>query len=1060
MGSTTKTRGGTDQAVPTKPPTRSPQTSKATENVDLTTYSDKELSSLAHKIVTSNNTDVSEAQMLSNNSLYTKIIAEQNRRNTTSEAPGDVNNETIEVEFNVDDEKNPMGYTNMDDYMHGVGIPYGNAWSQTRKEIGPDATLLLSKMLHGITIGMKSSSIQGFANDFVKLVAESDANAMNEQEARMIINNASRQYTVHTMDRLTRSAPEQGISEKLSKFLDVSVGSLDLLGLSAFTMALNLSDLMSSHSSTASAIPESGRDALKQEMLKKGLGIDHASAARSTMLVFVAAVIAGIRTQTVQYRDPQNVPVEDQKDFEQILSILEEHQNPAQVLDSLAYIKDPLSTIGGKIGDLITFLSNIGGGSGSGSGSGSGIGNATDVRPTAGNNTATNATQPSGPSTSTSTADPNKPPPPTPPPPVPNDPDDEKMGPRGPPKNPNQPPGGQGGPSRNALEEAKGPSDELRSAAASALSSGGERKKELFPKTLLEQQILCKRIKVTNRALSEFLSSPDFILFESEVDKGTVRDRPEVESKLDVGFDDDDSYQDPSLLLSSKSEMLASRISDVKDRCGQLDEMVNTLIKASSGDIYPQNGFKKRKNKKDAERSIRANKKHYKDSLKAAFKRADLPAILGASYSKKKNKKNATFHAKTVRQFTMRFFGALLERESMEKGKALSLRNMVDSDDRGAVMSSDNMSMHSALQSVWTIVYKIQENMGSLLVEVVKAIHVGGGGNLLQSNLCVHVIDLLENVKRILPFSTLTSPEEGKNAYGVGKDVTGGGGGDGGGAVNPAGLLGEVNKPAEFLGGLKDMMNGGGDGNGKPDVTQMLQYLGLIANPQLNAPAADGVSDARLQLRPNFIELGGASVRKTREDAILDELLWNSFDHVDPNGYLGERNKIYRDHLRNEQLRYKAPLWCGSTFEPNHGIFPLNLALQTVRPPIVFKEGLRQKLKRCKRTIKSRSRKLQAKEILNGDLNIATPSSGLPHRKPTPFNFKNDNRFDLYPNKEPAGIYLNKRGFKSALGDETWNFPFEKSKRQRGSGRRTTRGSILPPQRAAYRTHYNSIAQY
>jgi hypothetical protein len=93
---------------------------------------------------------------------------------------------------------------------------------------------------------------------------------------------------------------------------------------------------------------------------------------------------------------------------------------------------------------------------------------------------------------------------------------------------------------------------------------------------------------------------------------------------------------------------------------------------------------------------------------------------------------------------------------------------------------------------------------------------------------------------------------------------------------------------------------------------------------------------------------------------------------------------------------------------------------------------------------------VRVSEVLPGDLNVMPSTRGLPYRKPTPYLFTEQTQFDLQPAFEPAGIFQKKRGFRR-YRDETWNFPFQPSKRSR-------RRSTMPEQRAQFKTHFNNTA--
>ena len=77
-------------------------------------------------------------------------------------------------------------------------------------------------------------------------------------------------------------------------------------------------------------------------------------------------------------------------------------------------------------------------------------------------------------------------------------------------------------------------------------------------------------------------------------------------------------------------------------------------------------------------------------------------------------------------------------------------------------------------------------------------------------------------------------------------------------------------------------------------------------------------------VRPTIptIEANARNVHPSKEQKILNELLFDSFGYVNRNGYLG-KNKIINYQLENDSLRYRESLGVPRSYEPNHGLVPL-----------------------------------------------------------------------------------------------------------------------------------------
>jgi hypothetical protein len=243
-------------------------------------------------------------------------------------------------------------------------------------------------------------------------------------------------------------------------------------------------------------------------------------------------------------------------------------------------------------------------------------------------------------------------------------------------------------------------------------------------------------------------------------------------------------------------------------------------------------------------------------------------------------------------------------------------------------------------------------------------------------------------------------------------------------------------------------VGGGGAASQKIDADAAARSMAAYTGGSAPEPA-----HASFQLRPTFLEVGGDVLRKSREDLVLSELLWNSFDYVPPNGYLGERNKIHRDNVRNQMLQNKAPLYGGRTWEPNHGLHPLDQRLQTNLGKPYCDAAIKRIRQKKAALTRGSKRKMMAEEIIPGDLNTMPSQLGLPYMKPSPMRFTRDNQFQMTPYRPPDGRTLSKQKMRK-YQTETWNFPFQASKAHK------RHRAPLRSKMAQYYTHYSGIGNY
>jgi hypothetical protein len=175
--------------------------------------------------------------------------------------------------------------------------------------------------------------------------------------------------------------------------------------------------------------------------------------------------------------------------------------------------------------------------------------------------------------------------------------------------------------------------------------------------------------------------------------------------------------------------------------------------------------------------------------------------------------------------------------------------------------------------------------------------------------------------------------------------------------------------------------------------------------------------DPENSLRKKFFSAGSDDVKQTKEQEIINELSYNSFDYVKKNGYLGD-NKVWNYGKQNSAIRYRASLGTPRSFEPNHGPVALPSNLSSFIPKETSNTFIKKTL-----TKKMRMQKLQKwtpREILPSDLNSQVPSQCLRFwEKPSVYHFKNDTSFNLTPAFDPDGRTLSKIKMKSVY-DTQW----------------------------------------
>ena len=181
-------------------------------------------------------------------------------------------------------------------------------------------------------------------------------------------------------------------------------------------------------------------------------------------------------------------------------------------------------------------------------------------------------------------------------------------------------------------------------------------------------------------------------------------------------------------------------------------------------------------------------------------------------------------------------------------------------------------------------------------------------------------------------------------------------------------------------------------------------------------------------LRPKFIVAGGDVVKQTKEQEIINEICFNAFDYVPENGYLGKDNKVWNYKHQNEAIRFKSPLGMPRSFEMNHGPIPLPIKFSSFQPIGLAKSFINSAVNREKILKKLQKKVRNPPKVLPGDLNEMAASHCLRYwDKPTPMHFAIDTSLNMKKAFDPAGIKLQKKGFKSVY--DTQSKPMKKGEK-------------------------------
>lgn len=181
--------------------------------------------------------------------------------------------------------------------------------------------------------------------------------------------------------------------------------------------------------------------------------------------------------------------------------------------------------------------------------------------------------------------------------------------------------------------------------------------------------------------------------------------------------------------------------------------------------------------------------------------------------------------------------------------------------------------------------------------------------------------------------------------------------------------------------------------------------------------------------RGSFFTAGRDTVAQDTDSALLQEMLFNTFGFVEPNGYLGP-NKIHQDNKRNQRMQFQEPLAFPRTYEPMQGIRePIELLVNQL-PLDKLSQFFSNAAKKASNMSKLMKRKRQESTALIDDTNVQASSRGLYWSKPSFTHFPVQTEFRPIPTKDPAGVELNKRGFKHHKLNTWWN-PFVPQTKQR-----------------------------
>jgi hypothetical protein len=186
---------------------------------------------------------------------------------------------------------------------------------------------------------------------------------------------------------------------------------------------------------------------------------------------------------------------------------------------------------------------------------------------------------------------------------------------------------------------------------------------------------------------------------------------------------------------------------------------------------------------------------------------------------------------------------------------------------------------------------------------------------------------------------------------------------------------------------------------------------------QLDGPMVDppkvGREPGSLRAGSN-LEAAPSDVIPPPKRQLQSHITFDMFNLVPPGYGLGAANKLFvENEQRDAYLRYQQGFVPRMDNGAPTGLYPAAWQLQDVMPQSLMIEAmmsLRHRLEAIEKTV-NEARQTMNVETLPSDVNRQPSSQGLP-RRVSPLQPVIDNVQPWTPNKEPAGMYLNPRGFR------------------------------------------------
>ena len=173
----------------------------------------------------------------------------------------------------------------------------------------------------------------------------------------------------------------------------------------------------------------------------------------------------------------------------------------------------------------------------------------------------------------------------------------------------------------------------------------------------------------------------------------------------------------------------------------------------------------------------------------------------------------------------------------------------------------------------------------------------------------------------------------------------------------------------------------------------------------------------------NTISTNALRLQPSKEQKIVNEILFDSFGYVNKNGYLGQ-NKIINYNLENNALRYRKDLGVPRSLELNHGVVPLPAELSSQQDPKKIKKWLLKNHRRKLIWKAALTNGVQSKSALPDDINMNAPFHCLRHwEKPNFMNWQINTSFKPYRTVDGDGRDVDKSGMRSVY--DTWRTPLK-----------------------------------